>query len=113
MNEKSLLGAFPNPYSYSKRMAEHLLVEHNKSNIKLVLLRPSIIGTSANEPMPGWTDSLNHIQGVSLIVGMGILRDLPGMGGNIADIIPVDYVANQILAAIPYAMHTPEPLLIT
>lgn len=94
-------------------MAEHLLVEHNKKGIKLVVLRPSIIGTSANEPMPGWTDSLNHLQGVSLIVGMGILRDLPGMGGNIADIIPVDYVANQILASVPYIMHSSQPLLVT
>ena len=77
-NERQLLGHFPNSYTYSKRMAEHLLVENNKKGINLVLLRPSIIGTSANEPMPGWTDSLNHLQGVSLIVGMGILRDLPG-----------------------------------
>ena len=97
-----ILGNFPNAYCYSKRMAEHLLVLNNSTNIPLVLLRPSVVGTAANEPMPGWTDSIGILQGVSLIVGMGILRDLPGKRDNIADIIPVDFVTRHILASAAY-----------
>ena len=42
-------------------MAEHLLVQENTTNIPIVILRPSIIGTSAYEPLPGWTDSTGLI----------------------------------------------------
>ena len=61
-------------------MAEHMLVTRNAAHkkIPLVFVRPSIVGTAANEPMPGWTDSMGLIQGVTLMVGLGILRDLPG-----------------------------------
>jgi len=38
---------FPNTYSYTKRMAEHLLFENNKTGIPLLFLRPSTIGCSA------------------------------------------------------------------
>lgn len=112
-SEKQILGNFPNAYCYSKRMCEHLLVANNHKKIPMVIARPSIFGTAANEPMPGWTDSIGLLEGVSLMTGMGILRDLPGNPTNIADIIPVDYCARQILVAIPYLLHANEPLLIT
>ena len=83
-------------------MAEHLLVQENTTNIPIVILRPSIIGTSAYEPLPGWTDSTGLIQGASLLVGLGVLRDLPGNSALIADIVPVDFVSRHILVSIPY-----------
>jgi thioester reductase-like protein len=79
-NAKKILGSFPNAYVYSKRMAEHMLILNNSKNIPLVLLRPSAIGTAANEPMPGWTDSLGLVLGASLVVGLGVLRDMRGNG---------------------------------
>lgn len=89
----AILGKFTNPYCYSKRMAEELLIQLNTTKLPLVIIRPSIIGTAANEPHPGWTDSLNLLQGVGLMVGLGILRDAPGNGAFMADIVPVDTVA--------------------
>ena len=76
--EKNLLGNFPNTYTFSKRMAEHLLAEKNTKNIPLVIVRPSIIGASLEEPFPGWTDSITLAGGIYLIAGLGILRELPG-----------------------------------
>jgi hypothetical protein len=61
-------------------MAEHMLILNNKKSIPLVLLRPSAIGTAANEPMPGWTDSIGLVLGASLVVGLGVLRDMRGNG---------------------------------
>jgi alcohol-forming fatty acyl-CoA reductase len=83
-------------------MAEHMLVLRNAKKIPLVFVRPSIVGTAADEPMPGWTDTVNMIQGVTLTVGLGILRDLPGKVDHIADIVPVDFVVRQILVSIPF-----------
>ena len=67
----------------------------------MIIIRPSIISASLAEPFPGWTDSLGLIGGFYAIAGHGILRDLPLNPKLIGDQIPVDYVSNQILAAIP------------
>jgi nucleoside-diphosphate-sugar epimerase len=93
--EKNLLGSFPNTYTFTKRMAEHLLVENNKQKrIPLVILRPSIIGASLEEPVPGWTDSITLAGGIYLIAGLGILKELPGEENYIGDQVPVDIVVN-------------------
>jgi thioester reductase-like protein len=103
--QKNIIGTFPNTYCFSKRMAEHLLVERNKKNIPLCIIRPTIIGATLSEPFPGWTDSIGLVSGLILIAGLGILRELPGNLNNIGDLIPVDIVVNQILASIPAAIR--------
>jgi hypothetical protein len=88
--QKSILGNFPNTYTFTKRMVEHLLQLNNTKKLPLVILRPSIIGASLEEPFPGWTDSITLAGGIFLIAGLGILRELPGDKNNIGDQIPVD-----------------------
>ncbi len=88
---------FPNAYSFTKRMIEHLLVESNTKNVPISFIRPSIIGAAAEEPCIGWTDTLGLLSGVGLLTGLGIFRDMTGNEKFIADIIPVDYVAKQVL----------------
>ena len=82
---KSLIGNFPNTYTFSKRMAEHLLHERNTKGIPLFIVRPSIVGASLEEPVPGWTDSITLAGGIYLIAGLGILRELPGNKKSIGD----------------------------
>ena len=55
--------------------------------------------TALQEPFPGWSDTLSAAGGVFLAVGMGILRDLHCDPAVVCDIIPVDHVANMLLAA--------------
>ena len=59
-------------------MAEHLLHIRNTKAIPMIIVRPSIIGASLEEPVPGWTDSITFAGGIYLIAGLGILRELPG-----------------------------------
>lgn len=92
--QKNIIARFPNTYTFSKRMAEHLLVENNKKNLPICIIRPSIIGATLSEPFPGWTDSIGIIGGLIMIAGMGILRELPGNENNIGDAIPVDMVVS-------------------
>jgi len=42
----------------------------------MVFIRPSIIGASLEEPVPGWTDSIGLAGGLYLIAGLGILRGI-------------------------------------
>jgi fatty acyl-CoA reductase len=63
-----------------------------------------MIAASFEEPVPGWTDSLGVLGGFYAITGHGILRDLPMNPKLINDQIPVDFVCNQLLAAIPFSM---------
>jgi alcohol-forming fatty acyl-CoA reductase len=114
---KTILGNFPNTYTFTKRMAEHMLAERNKKNIPLLIVRPSIVGASLEEPFPGWTDSITLAGGIYLVAGLGILRELPGDENMIGDQIPVDIVANQILLQLPLCVYqhrqTANPLMIT
>ncbi len=93
-NQGQLIHNFPNNYVYSKRMAEHILVENNHKRIPLLILRPSIISASLEEPVPGWTDSIGIIGGIYMLLGLGILRELPCDENNIGDQVPVDIVVN-------------------
>ena len=81
----NLLGNFPNSYTFTKRMAEQLLYQNNTKQLPLLILRPSMIGASLEEPVPGWTDSVNLTGGVYLIAGLGLLRQLPGDKNRIFD----------------------------
>lgn len=94
---------FPNAYSFTKRMAEHLLMEGNTKNVPITFIRPSIIGAAADEPCIGWTDTYGLLSGIALLTGLGILRDMTGNENNIADVIPVDYVAKQLLVQTAFA----------
>lgn len=86
---------------------------NKQSDLKLCFVRPSIVATAADEPLPGWTDSTGLIQGAGLLVGLGIFRDVLGNPSHIADIIPVDQVAKQILVSVPYQFTNQLPLFVT
>ncbi|RHY82690.1 hypothetical protein DYB35_005326 [Aphanomyces astaci] len=92
----NLIGTYPNTYTLTKSMAEHMLAKH-RAHVPLVLLRPTIVGASWKEPIPGWVDQLAAAGAIFLAGGMGLLTILPGDPRSIADIVPVDFVVNAIL----------------
>jgi fatty acyl-CoA reductase len=46
-----LIGTRPNTYTYTKAMAEALLLEESKG-LPVAIIRPSIVGASWEEPLP-------------------------------------------------------------
>ena len=102
-----ILGKFANTYTYTKSMAERMLKKY-RGHVPVMICRPSIIGCSAKEPVPGWVDSLAaaaaYIHGVSL----GIANHVIGTRENLVDIVPVDFVSNGILAATAYKANKDE-----
>ena len=81
-----------------------LCVQH-RGSVPLAIVRPSIVGGSAREPVPGWVDVISAAGAVYLSVGLGVLKFLPGSEHHMADVVPVDYVTNIILGAIPAVRH--------
>lgn len=59
----------------------------------MVFIRPSIVTAAESEPMPGWTDNRGLLNGWTLAIGLGLMRDIPGNPDSCLDFIPVDYVA--------------------
>mmetsp|Transcript_15877 Transcript_15877/g.31108 ORF Transcript_15877/g.31108 Transcript_15877/m.31108 type:complete len:1225 (+) Transcript_15877:37-3711(+) len=98
--DTGILREWPNTYTFTKAMTEQLLVK-NRGNVPLAIVRPSIVGCAWREPVPGWVDVISAAGAVYLAAGLGVLRFLPGSPKSIADVVPVDYVANSILSAIP------------
>ncbi|XP_049793159.1 putative fatty acyl-CoA reductase CG5065 [Schistocerca nitens] len=51
----SLVGGHPSAYTFSKQLAENLLVERRPPGLRLVIVRPSIVCGAASEPVAGWS----------------------------------------------------------
>ena len=68
-------------------------------NFTITIVRPSIIGGAYKYPFPGWTETVTASNAFLLFSGLGIVRYVLGTGENIADIIPVDIVADTLIVA--------------
>ncbi|XP_059480668.1 fatty acyl-CoA reductase wat-like [Neocloeon triangulifer] len=89
---------WPNPYAYSKALSENL-VKKRCENMPAAIFRPSIVVSGAQEPLPGWNDNLNGPTGITAGITMGIIRSMNADKDVNADLVPVDYVVNSMIAS--------------
>lgn len=89
----------PNTYTYTKAIAESLVVQECRDRIPCAIVRPSIVGASWREPFPGWIDNYNGPTALFAAIGKGILRTMMGNTNSTADIIPVDIPVNLMIVA--------------
>lgn len=54
---------------------------------------------TSEEPVSGWINNLYGATGVAFGAGIGVIRTLHCKTENVADIIPADYVINNIVVA--------------
>lgn len=94
----SLIGKRPNTYTFTKALAEHMLL-HEAGNLPVAIVRPSIVLCSLNEPTPGWVDNWNGPTGIVSAVGKGVFRTMMGNTEITADVVPVDVVINLMIVA--------------
>eukprot|EP00916_Digyalum_oweni_P011108 GHVL01018457.1.p1 GENE.GHVL01018457.1~~GHVL01018457.1.p1 ORF type:complete len:1150 (+),score=170.16 GHVL01018457.1:27-3476(+) len=107
---KKVMGGFPNMYTFSKAVAEHLLCR-NRGNVRLAICRPTIVGAAWRDPLPGWVDSVVASGAMYLAVGLGLLRRAQGDMNLIGDQIPVDFVVNHaIVSAVIHSQAEPGSL---
>ncbi len=95
-------------YTFTKWIGEQFLIR-DRGDVPLAVFRPAIIESSLEEPMPGWIDGLRMADPVIVAYGRGKLREFPGRPDTVIDFIPVDFVANAMIAALPVGTGS-EPL---
>uniref|UniRef100_A0A1B6HPE2 Fatty acyl-CoA reductase n=1 Tax=Homalodisca liturata TaxID=320908 RepID=A0A1B6HPE2_9HEMI len=101
-----LLGAKPNTYIYTKSAAEGL-INRFSSTLPVAILRPSIVISTLSEPLPGWINNIQGPTGVVASASIGVLRAILCNDHAVANLVPVDYTANAILA-LAYSVATQE-----
>lgn len=104
-----ILCGMPNTYTFSKQMAEILLDKH-RGDMSLAIVRPTCVGASFKEPMPGWIDKVGAGATLFLASGLGHLSILQGYPETVGDQIPVDMVTNVILTAVLRLKSEPSTL---
>lgn len=103
-----LLGKRPNTYTYTKAVAESLLLERSRKllpNVPIAMVRPSIVAGIWQQPIRGWVDNFNGPTGVILSMMTGAIQAMVACPNYCADIVPVDIVANLIICT---AWHVHE-----
>ena len=85
-------------YTYMKFLAEQMVMEL-RGDLPTAIVRPSIIESSFDEPVPGWLGKFRMSEPLIVGFGKGRLPDFPADPDIILDIIPVDFVVNATLAA--------------
>ncbi|KAJ8985220.1 hypothetical protein NQ317_018249 [Molorchus minor] len=95
-------GKHPNTYTFTKAMAEYIVLE-NSEVIPSAVVRPSIITAAWKEPYPGWVDNVSGITGIFMECGRGTIKTIICDETCRMDLIPVDIVVNSIITA---AWHT-------
>jgi len=102
-----LLG-FTNIYTYSKALAEALLVgrclkSSRRRAVPLTILRPAIIECAEHFPFEGWNEGINTT-GPLLWLCKSYLRHFPSSPDHNFDVVPVDTVTRSMIAITAMAM---------
>uniref|UniRef100_A0A8D9ACD6 Fatty acyl-CoA reductase n=1 Tax=Cacopsylla melanoneura TaxID=428564 RepID=A0A8D9ACD6_9HEMI len=87
-----------NTYCLTKAASEELLSEEGRS-YPVCIFRPSIVISTAKDPIPGWIDNLYGPTGLVCGAQAGIIRSVLADPDVKADIVPVDFVANALVCA--------------
>ncbi|XP_054165727.1 fatty acyl-CoA reductase 1-like [Oppia nitens] len=92
-----LMEGRPNTYTYTKALAEQLVAQECQ-DLPCAVVRPAIVVNSDTEPRPGWIDNVNGPSGISILGALGILRAVNWNYYAKTDFVPVDKVANAMIA---------------
>ncbi|XP_050358540.1 fatty acyl-CoA reductase 1-like [Nymphalis io] len=92
------IGELPNTYVFTKQLAEHVAYEY-KGKLPIVIIRPSIVISSHEDPFPGWIDNFNGPSGLIVGCGKGILRTIYSSPDMILDYVPVDITIRACIVA--------------
>jgi HAD superfamily hydrolase (TIGR01490 family) len=88
---------WPDAYAYTKALGERALVE-GRGTVPVSIVRPSIIESALEEPLPGWIRGFRMAEPVIISYARGLLKDFPGLAEGVIDVIPVDLVVGAVLA---------------
>ncbi|KAF5279405.1 hypothetical protein FQA39_LY05515 [Lamprigera yunnana] len=94
----SILGKWPNTYAFTKSVAEDC-VKRMGNKLPIVVIRPSIVLSTAEDPLRGWADRPVGVSLVMINIMLGVIHTFQCNFEIVADVVPADYVVNCLLAA--------------
>ncbi|XP_017102816.2 fatty acyl-CoA reductase wat isoform X1 [Drosophila bipectinata] len=95
--EPALVGQFPNTYTYTKALAEDIILRE-ACDLPVCIFRPAIIIATHKEPVTGWIDNMYGPIAILYGVAKGVLRVALINKDAQASLVPVDYCANLTIA---------------
>uniref|UniRef100_A0A8D8YLP1 Fatty acyl-CoA reductase n=2 Tax=Cacopsylla melanoneura TaxID=428564 RepID=A0A8D8YLP1_9HEMI len=105
-----LTGAYSNSYSFSKALAEEVCRTYVNKGLPVTVVRPSIVVSTYREPLKNWINNVYGATGVLFGASMGFLHVFFADPDAKADLIPVDLVANAVLASMwEVSERSPSP----
>jgi long-chain acyl-CoA synthetase len=99
---------WPNTYTYTKSIAESLLLRR-AGRLRFSILRPSIVESAQEFPFAGWNESFNGSAPLAYVMGSWF-RMVPAKPDAPFDVIPVDMVCKAMSvagAALLLGKHAP------
>lgn len=93
---------WPNIYTLTKGLAEHLVVA--RKDVSTTIVRPSIVECSVDYPFEGWNEGVNT-SGPMVWLLSTAFRRLPSRAHNHFDVVPVDLVARGVTLALRAALQ--------
>ena len=100
---------WPNTYTFTKSLAESLLVKHG-AGLPIAVVRPAIVESSVEKPFRGWNEGINTSAALSYLLGT-FFRQLPTNERKCLDLIPVDTVTRGMtLIAAALVQRCYQPL---
>ena len=92
---------FPNLYTWSKSLAELLLL--SRDDLEVTIVRPTIVECARTFPFEGWNEGLNTSAPLAWLISTAF-RDFPSQAHHHFDIAPVDLVARGTTLAAAAAL---------
>jgi long-chain acyl-CoA synthetase len=93
-NERAWSLGWPNIYTFTKGLSEHL--HALRDDIDLTLVRPSVVESARGYPFAGWNEGINT-SGPLVWLLSSWFRSFPSNPDNHFDVIPVDAVARAVM----------------
>ncbi|MEM7582760.1 MAG: AMP-binding protein [Acidobacteriota bacterium] len=90
---------FNDIYTLTKALAERLL-DQQRGDVPLAILRPAIVESALREPIPGWIEAVRVCDPLLAAYGRGRTTEFAGSADVPLELIPVDHVANAMIAAL-------------
>ncbi|KAH8330484.1 hypothetical protein KR067_003931 [Drosophila pandora] len=97
--ESALRGSFPNTYTYTKALAEDVVLKECKG-LPISIFRPAIITATWKDPVAGFIDNLYGPTAMGYGTGRGILRLTSYKRNHRSNIVPADLCGNLVLASL-------------
>lgn len=98
---------FNDVYTLTKALAERLLARR-RGAVPLAILRPAIVESAHTGPLPGWIEAVRVSDPLLVAYGRGRTEEFSGTADAPLELVPVDFVAHALMAALAALPETAE-----